>query len=61
MQDLKDWLAYFYAQTEVKDLLDHDLLSTPPDTMCDIWDGQAFREFQGPDGKLFLDCPPGES
>lgn len=61
MQDFKDWLARFYARPEIESLLDHERVDHRPSKMQDIWDGEAFRTFQGPDGKHFLVRPQTES
>lgn len=60
MHDLKDWLARFYARSDIEDLLDRDKASVKPSRMLDIWDGEALRSFRGPDGGHFLDRPRGE-
>ncbi|KAF7771841.1 hypothetical protein Agabi119p4_6152 [Agaricus bisporus var. burnettii] len=61
MQDFHDWLARFYARPDIENYLDRNVLSCAPDVMHDVWDGKAFREFRGHDGKLFLECPESES
>lgn len=61
MCDFKDWLSRFYTRADIEVVLDKSTSNAAYDPMCNIWDGEALRNFRGPDDKLFLDCPPGES
>lgn len=52
-QSLNSWIACFLSRAEVMTSL---RMTTGPisNPMGDIWDGSVFRQFQGPDNKLYF-------
>lgn len=62
-QDIRHWIARMYARPDIETAL--DALNVGPQgevprELRDIWDGSVLREFEGPDGKPFLDKPASE-
>ncbi|KAG1850767.1 hypothetical protein C8R48DRAFT_613151, partial [Suillus tomentosus] len=53
-QDLKQWMARFISRPGVENLLDSAACPHEGTDMEDIWHASTFRQFCGPDGKLFL-------
>jgi len=57
-QPLQSWLARFLSRPDIVKSLRASVAPSPEETLFDIWDGCVFREFKGPDDKLFLTSDP---
>ncbi|KZS90567.1 hypothetical protein SISNIDRAFT_384049, partial [Sistotremastrum niveocremeum HHB9708] len=57
-QDMAHWVARFLARPGIEDLLDAYQLPSEAkksEVLRDIWEGEVFRSFKGPDGTPFFE------
>ena len=57
--DMKAWMANMLSRPDIEAHADRNVFANSQNhrtdlELRDIWDGKVFREFKGPDGKLFI-------